>query len=313
MIPRPDRKLRQRFPAARPLRSGHLEKIAGQRRQPHAVVDPPQRPRLPRFPHRRRVHHPKLKALRPGHPLVTEQLQAHRPQPIPRLLQPLQQRHIGQLRQPRLLRSHNRLPQRVPASQMDQQHPQQVLLRLVLPQTLQSACLPRQLPPVPRKKRLQQLPVLGHSGVPPRSMRNTRKDQMLPENKLAPMGAPSFHRRRPTNGNSPPRAFGAQGSCHSRREAPGVSGAGRMALFNRVLVVSLSFRAPLQRRPVVRTGRRPRRPWYSLRSLPRRPAASAPRVARSLSRISRLEAGSHLRSRYAVSYRFPAPSGHGFP
>ena len=60
MVPRPDRKLRQRLPAPRTLRPRDPEEVTRKRRQPHAVVNPPQRARPPRLLHQ-------LRGLRAGH------------------------------------------------------------------------------------------------------------------------------------------------------------------------------------------------------------------------------------------------------
>ena len=71
------------------------------------------------------------------------------------------------------------------------------------------------------------------------------------------------------------------------------------------------LRRPAPGPPVVRTARRRRRRSYSLRWIPRRPAASAPRVIRSPFRISGRKPGPRIRSRRVPSCRCPGPSGPG--
>ena len=60
-----------------------------------------------------------------------------RVQPTLGFLQPLQQRHVRQVRQMRLSGANHRLPQRVSAAEMQQKGPQQVVDRLVFAQPLQ--------------------------------------------------------------------------------------------------------------------------------------------------------------------------------
>ena len=81
--------------------------------------------------------------------------------------EPLQQPHVRQVRQTRLPGAHDRLAQRVPASQMEQERAQQALDRLVLAQPLQCSGVLCQLPPVCGQKRHQHFPVLVQSCQPP--------------------------------------------------------------------------------------------------------------------------------------------------
>ncbi len=167
-----DRELRERFAAAGALGTRELEEVARQRRQAHAVVHAPQRAGLARLLHRGRVKRPQLEAAPARHrdAVLLKQPHAQRVQPLLRLPQALQQRHIRQVGQIRLSRPHHRLPQRVPAPQMDQQRAQQVVHRLVLAQPLQRAGVLGQLPPLTGQERHQQVPVLVHRDSPPVSV-----------------------------------------------------------------------------------------------------------------------------------------------
>ncbi len=113
----------------------------------HAVMHAPQRPGLARLLDRRRVDRPDLQAPLP------EQLDAQGAQPGLRLLQPIPQSPGRQLGQVRLPGAHHGFVQRVPAPEMNQQHPQQVVRRLVLAQPLQSPRARCQIPPVAGKER----------------------------------------------------------------------------------------------------------------------------------------------------------------
>ena len=55
---------------------------------------------------------------------------------LSRFFQPLQQRHVGQVRQMRLSGPNHRFPQRVSAAEVQQEGPQEVVDRLVLAQPL---------------------------------------------------------------------------------------------------------------------------------------------------------------------------------
>ena len=158
-----DRKLRQRFSRAGPLGPRQLEEVARQRRQTDAVVQAPQRPARPRFLHRRRIHRtdPECALGDDRQVALPEQPDTQRAQPLAGFLQALQQRHVGQIRQLRLPGAHRRLPQRVPAAEVQQQGPQEVVHRLVLAQPLQRSGVPRQLLPVRGQERQQHVPILA--------------------------------------------------------------------------------------------------------------------------------------------------------
>ena len=102
-------------------------------------MHPPQRARPPGFAHRGGVERPDPQARfrRLRQTSFAKQRHAQPVQPARRLPKPLQQRHIGQLRQTRLARTHDRLAQRVSAAQMQQKNPKHRLRRLVLTQPLQ--------------------------------------------------------------------------------------------------------------------------------------------------------------------------------
>ena len=91
VIPRLHREMHEALSRAAPLRRRQLEEVAGQRRQPHTVMHAPQRPRLARLLHRRRIDRPDLQARTRVqlHPSLPEQLHAQGPQPSLRLLQPV--------------------------------------------------------------------------------------------------------------------------------------------------------------------------------------------------------------------------------
>ena len=190
MVAGADRELRQRFSRARPLDPRQLEEVTRQRRQAHAVVQPPQRPARSRFLHRRRIHRPDLEraAGDDRQTLLLEQTHTQRVQPTLGFLQPLQQRHVGQVRQTRLAGPNHRFPQRVSAAEVQQEGPQQVVDRLVLPQPLQRPGVPRQLPPVPGQERQQHIPVLVHRAGLRVMHAHVRIRRPRSENQLAPMG-----------------------------------------------------------------------------------------------------------------------------
>ena len=129
----------------------------------------PQRPARSRFLHRRRIHGPDLERA-PGddrQALLLEQTDTQRVQPTLGFLQPLQQCHVGQVRQMRLPGANYRFPQRVSAAEVQQEGPQEVVDRLVLAQPLQRPGVLRQLAPVLRQERQQHIPVLIHRAGPP--------------------------------------------------------------------------------------------------------------------------------------------------
>ena len=116
-------------------------------------MQPPQRPGTPRLLHGRGVEDPHLETPVPGDrdSVLPKQFHAQRIQPVPRFPEPLQQRHVRQIRKARLPRPYDGFSQRMPASEMDQQRPQQLLRRLVFAQPSQRPGLDRQIPPIVRK------------------------------------------------------------------------------------------------------------------------------------------------------------------
>ena len=126
-------------------------------------MEPPQRSGPSRLLYRRGVEDPHLESSvrGDGDAVFLKQFHAQRIEPVPRFPEPLQQRHVRQIRQARLPSPHHGLSQRMSASQMDQQRPQQLLRRLVLAQPSQRPRLRRQILPVVRKERDQQVPVLA--------------------------------------------------------------------------------------------------------------------------------------------------------
>ena len=161
IIARLHRELPQRLARADPLGRGQPEEVAGQGRQPHAVVQPPQRPRLARLLHGCGIQRPHLEAPVARHiqTRLIPQCPAQRMQPSLGFPQPLPDRCGGQLGQLRFARTHCRLPQRVAAPEMQQQYAQQVLARLVLAQPLQRPRFRRQFALVRGQELDQQVTV----------------------------------------------------------------------------------------------------------------------------------------------------------
>ena len=189
MVAGPDWELRQRFSRAGTLRPRQLEEVAGQRRQAHAVVQAPQRPARSRFLHCRRIHRPDLERA-PGDDrevLLLEQTDTQRVQPRLGFLQALQQRHVRQVRQMRLAGANHGFPQRVPATEVQQEGPQEVVDALVLAKSLQRPGVLRQLPPISGEERQLHVPVLVHCAGPRVTHPHDRIRRLHCEIKLAPM------------------------------------------------------------------------------------------------------------------------------
>ena len=206
VVARTDRKLFERLARPAPFRPGQLEEITAQRRQPDAVMEPPQRSGPSRLLYRRGVEDPHLESSvrGDGDAVFLKQFHAQRIEPVPRFPEPLQQRHVRQIRQARLPSPHHGLSQRMSASQMDQQRPQQLLRRLVLAQPSQRPRLRRQILPVVRKERDQQVPVLACRPLHHGSAHASTIQNYDAEDKLALMGVGRTYRLGGIDGGSSP-------------------------------------------------------------------------------------------------------------
>ena len=139
MAVRADGEVRQGLVGTPPFRCRESEEAAGRGGKVDAVVQPPRRARPAGLPDRRRVERPDPETAVARHrdSLFAKQLHARRVPPILRFSQPPHQRRGRQIDQTRHPGPHDAPAQRMSASDVKQQHPQQRLDRLVLAQALQ--------------------------------------------------------------------------------------------------------------------------------------------------------------------------------
>ena len=127
-------------------------------------MNAPGAPCWSQFLHQCGINEPQRKAgHRPGQcGLFFQQPATERMEPVLAFAQTLEQRHIREVGQLGLPRSHGCLAQRITAGQMEQQDAQTRPCVFILAQTLESMCLTRQLLPPARHHREQEGPIFVH-------------------------------------------------------------------------------------------------------------------------------------------------------
>src|SRR6516165_6391997 len=154
--------LAQRLGGSLALDGAQFEIIAPQRWPAEAVVNPPLRAGRTRLLDNGRIDQAQrvLCGHRRCEPTLLKQGTTQLIEPFPTLAQPFEQSNRGDLSQAGLLRPRYGFPHRKPASKVKHEHPQVILLALVLAKAFQSACRPSQLFPFGRKESREQFPIL---------------------------------------------------------------------------------------------------------------------------------------------------------
>src|SRR6516162_646219 len=154
--------LAQRLGGSLALDGAQFEIIAPQRWPAEAVVNPPLRAGRTRLLDNGRIDQAQrvLCGHRRCEPTLLKQGTTQLIDPFPTLAQPFEQSNRGDLNQAGLLRPRYGFPHRKPASKVKHEHPQVILLALVVAKAFQSACRPSQLFPFGRKESREQFPIL---------------------------------------------------------------------------------------------------------------------------------------------------------
>jgi hypothetical protein len=149
---------------------GDVDLIAGQRGQPHRVMQSPGRPRCPRLVDRRAINDANPQACiqqRPDRPWrhpAMHQFLADPAKPFAAHPQPLEQRHIRDRHQLPLSRPHRRFAQRTALRQVDQHDTQQCRRIREPPAASQGPQLARLVLPTQRQHTQHDLPIFRNAG-----------------------------------------------------------------------------------------------------------------------------------------------------